>query len=560
MPNPYKSSKMSRRKRKHKFRYGLAVIYLFPAYIFWQLGRLVPESLGRKTRRFFDIVTRPFANIIQFIQMWFQTRPWRKLWVAAPVIILIIFLISTIYIAENQSDEDTYKDYLRGAYGAMGSKDYKQASFLFGKLLSQPQYSDDPQLLYQSMVAANENDNQLRVNHLLTRLTGEMDYPPAHMWVATRYLKRSSGAASLELAIQHVAAALQSSDEADKDRMRQQLASLYIRGRQYSMGSSIINEIEKPSPSIMVMLMNSYYKSDRISEAKRVAGELLSRLETEDPEGEMFLMEHVDTLNLLATSTGTLTQKSEWLQEAIHLLEERIAIAPDDQKFQEKLAAVYLGISWLWLKSGDEAIQRKAFRYFDQCIATGHPPQTSGSILLSVSNLTSSGGLTEKQIMARLVDGDGVVICHLLLGIDAWNDTDLRTTMLHFRLAYVQNEQALNVLELMAIALSGEGTGGSTGFSLGGEDPWRKGIKLLKVLPEIDQSMQASSLLGQCVILSNRHRWYDIPSLLEPRLSDLPKDEKVQCYRWLILAHQNLGHNKQAVKYQQLWDELSAVQ
>jgi len=550
---------MTRRKRKHKLRYWLAVVYLFPQYFFWQLGRLVPKSLGWRTRRFFAFITRPFGNIIQFIQTWFKSRPWRKLWVAAPIIILVIFLVSTIYIAKNQSDEDAYKDYLRGAYGAMGSGDYKQASFLFGKLLSQPQHRDDAQLLYQAMVAADENDNQLRVNHLLTRLTGEMNYSPAHMWVASKYLTRSSGASSLELAIQHVTAAIQTSEEANKDRFRQQLATLYLNSGQYTQAVSTIKKIDNPSPYISVMLMNSYYKSGKIFEMRKVAEEVLQRLDAEDPEGEIYLMERVDTLNLLATASGTQAQKAEWLQEAIRLLEAHIAIAPDNQKYRVKLATVYLGISWLWIKSGDDALQRRAFTYFDQCVATGYPPQTCGSILLSVSNVTASGGLTEKQMTERLVDGDGVLISHLLLGLDAWNKADNRSAMLHFRLAHAENENSLTVLKLMAVALSGQGDSGSGGFSLGGDAPWKKGIQLLKILPEIDPSTLTSSLMGQCVILSNKHRWYDIPQLLEPKLGKIPEDKKALCYRWLALAHQNLGNSKKAKKYEALWSEASAA-
>ena len=105
--------------------------------------------------------------------MLFLSRFVLDLLLALPLLLALAWLISTLYLANNQTDEELFGDYRSGLLSAASRDEFRLADFMGGKLLQLESFEDDQEMLYVAMVAANGNQNILRRDLLLNRLTEE---------------------------------------------------------------------------------------------------------------------------------------------------------------------------------------------------------------------------------------------------------------------------------------------------------------------------------------------------------------------------------------------------
>jgi len=539
MNNPYSHPRFKRLKRHSKVRYAWALLRQFPRYLLWQVSRLIPDEMGMKLRRRFGFLAVPYQSVSAFIQLWFQTRHWKKLWFTAPLLVLLGWLFTTLFLANNQSDDELYGEYRTSLLRAVGQGDYELADFLTGKLLMNPAYEKDEQVLYAAMIAANETGNIPRRDLLLKRLTVDLKYVPAHLWYAQQLLsKRGAGASNLQKAIQHVNAARDLSD--DPEDIGAQLAQLYFLAQRPQQALRVLEEAPAPNPKTLLMLARIYFALDEKQKANEVASKLLNDLEVEDPEMSKFLQERITALTVLGESHGDRERILRGLLDLVATLENRAVLAPDDQEIRWHLSQSYLLIARNYLKNEDEGSRRKAMEYFEKVVAGGKIPPVMGMAIVEASNLDSGGGMTENQMRDALVRGNGVAVAHLFLGLDAWKKDLMKDVVFHFKLAYGLEPHTLRVVEKVAIYIasaSSEGTLNPFRLSFDREPLWRRAIRLLDCASEVDKSVFERNLYTKCAILMNRQRWGEIPGVVEPHIKKFSNEYRERFYEVLIRAY-----------------------
>jgi tetratricopeptide (TPR) repeat protein len=485
------------------------------------------------------------------IRLWAMTRTWKKLLLALPLLLVWAWLVTTWYFATSQTDEELFGDYRRGLMNAVSHGEYKRGDFLAGKLLRKPSFNDDQQLLYVAMIAANGNQNLPRRDLLLSRLTKESHYGPAHMWYAQQLLGQpNAGAGNLQLAIHHVQQALKVSDKPEPIRLY--LARLYYQARRSTQAIRILEDVTNPSYSSAVLLAKLYLSTGAKEKANTMAFELLQQLDLEDPTMRKSLHERVEAVTVLAESRGEPSFVLSQVAVIAKVLENKIVLVPENESYQVLLSQLYLVSAKVRLGQVDDDSRGQGLADLQKAIATGKAPYRIGSMVFSASNLDSSGGLTEGQMRLALVQGRGVAVAHMFLGLDAWKKDMMEKAEFHFQLAHALEPETLTVIEYVAAHIAQASTGGThdaLSLSLGSEPRWSRAIHLLELCTKIDARRLESNLRTQCLILSQRQRWSKIMVLLEPRIEQISDKYRSDFLRLLINASRETSDLSKLERY-----------
>ncbi|MCP5534618.1 MAG: hypothetical protein H7A51_00100 [Akkermansiaceae bacterium] len=554
MNNPYSHPRLTRLKRISKLRYALALLSQFPKYVGWQLSRLVPDELGLLIRRRFGFLAVPFKQLADFLRYWISTRPWKKLLIGSPLLLVLIWIFSTLFLAKSQTDEELYGDYRKSLLNATGQGNYKVADFLAGKLLMNPAYERDEPLLFASMIAAHENGNIPRRDLLLARLTGELNSPRAHMWQASRLLSiRASGEANITQAVEHIKKAILLSD--NPDPMKVQLVNIYFQQGRYQQAISILDELKSNDYGIGTLKASLYLADGDKDKAYSLATDVLHRMDEENPEKDKYFKDRLDALTVLSDLGGSLSGVKKELLGLSVQLEDKMRVSPDDEILKPLLVGCYMVVGKILLQDSDEIERRKALIYLEKAISVDEVPYRMGGLVLSASNLDSSGGLTEQQMRDALVNGDGVAIAHVFLGLDAWKKDLMDEADFHFRIAFALEPNSMRVVEFVAINVAQapkEGALNPFRLSLENEALWRRALRLLKMASMIDASMFDRNLYTQSIILSNRQRWAEIPILVEPHLDKISGSYRARFLQLLVRAYSEIGDRVKVAQYTKL--------
>ena len=165
MNNPYGQHRLAKLKHKSILRFIWVLLTRFPAFLIWQLSRLIPDELGRRMRKRLGFLFVPFQALLDLSMFWLTTRAWKHLAFASPMIILLAWIFSTLFLANSMSEEDFYKQYRKTMMSALQVGNNKKADFLAGKLLTVRAYQRDEAMLFAAMIAANEMGNIPRRGH-----------------------------------------------------------------------------------------------------------------------------------------------------------------------------------------------------------------------------------------------------------------------------------------------------------------------------------------------------------------------------------------------------------
>jgi len=551
MNNPYSHPQFRRLKRGSKVRYVVGMLVQFPKYCGWQLSKLIPDEIGSRLRKRFGFLVTPIHAVVDFIRLWILTRHWKKLLFAIPLFLALIWLFSTLFLANSQTDEELYGDYRKSLLNAAGEQDYKLADFLAGKLLHNPAYARDEQLLFAAMIAAHENGNIPRRDLLLGRLTGELKSPRAHMWKASQLLSsRSSGEADVHNAIEHIKTAIKLSDK--PDGMKVQLINIYYQQRRYQQAINLLGELGTLKPAILVLQAQLYIADGDEDIAYETSMRALAEMDLEDPEKDKYAKERLTALTVLTDMGGSADYVRTHALELVDLLENKKRMNPDDVKIQTNLVQAYMVMGRISLQAKNDISRRKALVYFEKTIAAGEVPYSMGALIYKASNMDSSGGLTKQQMRDALVNGDGVVVAHIVLGLDAWKKDLMDDADFHFRIAHALQPNTLRLVEFVGLHIaqaSKEETLNPFRLSLENEPLWRRSLRLLKMSSKIDTSSFERNLYTQCIILSDRQRWAELPLLIEPNLEKLSDTYRIRFLQLLIRSYSETRDSDKVAEY-----------
>ena len=558
MKNPYSEKSFERLKRKSMLRYSWAVIIAFPAYLLWQFSRLIPKQLSRHLRRQFRFLLVPFRSLADLCMFWLTTRAWKHLLFALPLILLLAWIFSTLFLAESLSEEKLYKKYNKALMNSVQGGDFKKADFMAGKLLTIGAYQRDEKMLYMAMIAANEAGNIPRRDLLRDRLTTELNSPRALMWSASRLLSPQAKAQGLTpKAIAHIQRAIELTDDPEAIKgMKMQLVNVYYQENRHLQAMQILDELGVVDYRIGVLRGSLYLAKGQKDKARAAALEALDSLDNEGAGKGDHLKVRLDALTILSDAGEDIKFIKDRLADLINQMENMLRLNPDDEKLKPLLVQSYMVLGRLVFQDDNEMEKRKALGYFDKAISVGGvmPPRL-GALILYASNLESVGGLTELQIRDALIRGEGVATGHILLGLDAWKKDEMDAAEFHFQMAHAHEPRSLRVLEHVALDIvrkSSNAAPSSFRMSLQNEPTWRRALKLLQMTAKMDDVPLGDNLKFQCLILAEMQHWYEIEGMLEADIDKISGPSRVEFLSILIRACSETGNGRKARKYAEI--------
>lgn len=558
MKNPYSEKSFERLKRKSMLRYSWAVLMAFPAYLLWQFSRLIPKQLSRHLRRQFRFLLVPFRSLADLCMFWLTTRAWKHLLFALPLILLLAWIFSTLFLAESLSEEKLYKKYNKALMNSVQGGDFKKADFMAGKLLTIGAYQRDEKMLYMAMIAANEAGNIPRRDLLRDRLTTELNSPRAHMWSASRLLSPQAKAQGLTpKAIAHIQRAIELTDDPEAIKgMKMQLVNVYYQENRHLQAMQILDELGVVDYRIGVLRGSLYLAKGQKDKARAAALEALDSLDNEGAGKGDHLKVRLDALTILSDAGEDIKFIKDRLADLINQMENMLRLNPDDEKLKPLLVQSYMVLGRLVFQDDNEMEKRKALGYFDKAISVGGvmPPRL-GALILYASNLESVGGLTELQIRDALIRGEGVATGHILLGLDAWKKDEMDAAEFHFQMAHAHEPRSLRVLEHVALDIvrkSSNAAPSSFRMSLQNEPTWRRALKLLQMTAKMDDVPLGDNLKFQCLILAEMQHWYEIEGMLEADIDKISGPSRVEFLSILIRACSETGNGRKARKYAEI--------
>ena len=557
MRNPYLKTSVKRLKHKSPLRFVLVGLLLLPKYLVWLLSRPFAGPGFETVRRRVRMILQPLGVPFELLKAWVLTREWRSLIFATPLLLMGIVLLSVVYVNKNTRRADVHKRQVRIAHIAMQDGDFAKAGLVFGRLIHQPQYQNDPEVLYPAMVVAYRTGNGSRYLTLRQQLIEDFDYAPARRWIAQQILA-TPGAKSVQIqeAIEHLIAVLeQARSEEEKDQVVQLIGDLYMKEGRSDKARSYFERISDMDPSTTLKLAQVYISLDNQYKAEQIARELLVRMKADDPQGMQFVSERVSAYIILATTNSVTSEQLVLLQRAYDLLEKGAQYLDDDRRNRASVAASYFQLSRLYLSLGDDEAVVLGMICLAKSLATGEAPSSVGWMLLNSCDPAGNYPVSEESVRSMLLDGDGAVVCHLRLGLDAWRLNKTQLAVFHFQVAQHQDATVFDVLRNVARYLASadeESIIRSVRFALQNKAPWVTALELLNMVAEAEGGESGETVLARCDILASRERWVKIPAILEPKLEELTPRQKLKALSFLSVAYTQMFEYSKADYYKKL--------
>lgn len=552
MNNPYGQYRLAKLRHKSTLRYAWVLITRFPVFVIWQLSRLVPDEIGQRLRKRFGFLLAPFRSLIDLAMFWLTTRAWKHFAFATPMILLLFWIFSTLFLANSMSEKDFYKPYRKSMMSALQTGNHKKADFMAGKLLSVNAYQRDEEMLFAAMIAANEMGNTPRRDMLRQLLTTQLNSARTHLWSATALLSdRSRGRGNVPLAIEHIKKAITLSDnEEEIKRMKMQLVNVYYRADRPTAALEILNELGVTDYRMGVLRGSIYLRNNEKLNAREAALYTLSSLDADDVNKEDYFKVNFDALSILSDAGGKLTSIEKKISDLILLMEKKLALNPDDTDLKPIMAQSYLLLGRTLFQKDDPSAYLNALDAFDKALAVADVmPAQIGQFILFIS------GIPENGIREALIEGRGVATGHILLGLNAWKKGKGDVADFHFRLATAHQPHSLRALEYVALHYTRRPVGGSFKMSLTRNPVWRQAITLLDIAAKIDEVPLGSNLKFQCLVLAEKQRWYEIIVKLEKNIDKISGSYRIEFLRILVRAHGELGDLEKAREINQILQE-----
>jgi len=545
-------------------RYAVALVWKFPQYIFWGVDQFFSGPFFFKILHWLKWLLTPVLAPVEFIRIWGGTRPLKRLLFALPFLLLVVALLTAIYISKNTRREGVHKNQRRMATVAMQNGDYREAGLLFGKLIRQSAYANDPNALFPAMIVAWANSNQSRAQSLERILVGELNYLPARMWLARQILSSQSGdSQKVQEAVGHLNAVLKGARSTEeKDTVLLYLGQIYMGQKRFDLARDSFEQVSDLTPQASIMLAQVYLSLNNKEDAGRTARELLDRLRG----GVAVRGDRASALNhqvmayiILASVSYVTDEQMSLLDEALNELEngeKYIQITPNAEV---QIANAYVQLSRVYLGLGSEAGMRKGLDCLSRSIREEVHSPSAGSILLYSCNQAGDYYVSLEVAQSMLVQGEALVASHLRLGLDAWRLNNDRLATLHFEIAHNINPAAYALLRDVARSLAQLNEASivdSVRFSLRNESPWMTALGLLSVLAEAEKVESPETLLARCEILASRQKWPQISVMLERKLETFPKVAKARALYFMSVASREMFDLSKAEEYMKQRKEL----
>lgn len=556
MNNPYQTPWMRNLKQRSSLLLGFMKVVLFPKYLLWRLAEMMPQ-LTLRIEELLRFLTTPLRAVVGFLQAWADGRLWHKLWAASPIIVMALVGFSVFYINVNKNRGRAYAGYYQGAVKSMMAGDYKEADFLFAKLIHHPSYKNNDEVLYRALISATQTGNVPRAKALEDKLLRERDYEPAKRWLVENHISQKEiselkGAEMLDIATAMLASA--ETTEAT-EYWKMSLARLMVKLQDYDGAITLLKEDEELKPKGYLLLAQVLVIKGDKTEYIEVLERMLKYIELKDPSESIYFNEKVEGWALIAANARTSERAVELLPKAMELVEGKRALSLGQRKmYSTWLSELNIRMFRFALKNRNESSRRDGFKYFDAALQHGTVPDRAGESILSAVNSTASYSLLSGQIVGVAARDSGCGV-HLALGLEAWLQNDLDRAELHFRVANAIEENAVEVLRAAARDLGQRSVNAQLDMAVFrgvNRSNYQRSLDLLELVIKIDSKRSVDVSFDRCYIFSLKENWEGVIAEIEPRLADLNGRNLLLAYNWMSGAYRGMGNRELAEEYARL--------
>ena len=540
---------------------------LLPKWLFWKLGRLL-QSIGGQGL-IDDIgyaISRPWLALRGFVKSWLDSRPWGKLIWASPVLLGAFLLFTVVFIQLNKSRGRAYAGYYQGALKALSQRDFKQADFLFAKLIHHPSYKDNDPVLFRAMIAAASNRNLPREEALKQKLLYERQYEPAKRWVVERALTSSASKVQLDSLISMSKEMLREAEDASYyGYWNLALSRLFYEKKSYPLVLATLAQREQLEPQSRLLKVRAFIMLNDISQARDELKSLVKFIEFEDPELNLYLGEYMNALTILAQSSKDSEEQQELYIKAISELKKQQLFARNISYINRLKSSAHVKIARVLFQTHGAEQRRFGFEHLNEAIATGVSTTEAATLLFGLLDSDSNFSVLTGQIVEALSVHGGAG-CHLAMAIDRWYQGDFDAMKIHLLVAKALEPKAQLIMAETAVVIASKYSEGALDFSLFNNSAsyFNRSFKMVDMIESVDEANKVEYDLIRARIHSKRKQWSEIVTLIETNVLNLDYDhlaqkQRLNCLQWLITSYAELGDRKRSVHYQQmLIDEMKS--
>ena len=557
MNNPFKSPWIRRLKRKSRFLHALVSPLLWLQWLLWRLSRfsrvLERHGVGVRVTEYLYALMAPIRGVLGFIVGWCTSRPWGKLWLASPLLIIALAGFTAYFVKSNKNRGTALDAYYMGANRALAENDYKQADFLFSKLINHPSYKDNDQLLFRAMMAANANGNESRARALQDKLIQQREYEPAMRWLVSNSLQR--GAMKPDEAETLVVMARKMVEQAPgasyAGYWRVALARLLMIQKDVHEAVAVLKSVETLTPEESLLLARALASLGELEPAKDELRDMMAYLDREDGDDLKFIKERVEGVAALSALTKDAEESRYLLERALYSVKRMRKLTSDRTIADAWLREIHVRLFEVLLQQNDRDSRLLAFDHFEDALAGDNPSYRAGKALNGLVDGNSGYSLLSGQIREVAVRNGGSG-AHLALAMDAWAGGDRERTMLHLKVANAINPESINVMRYAATHSAQSSDPNKLDLNLFRGDnrsSYQRALDMLDLIVELDPDLVVDVVFDKCYVYSLRGNWLELAEVMEDVLPELDGQRRVQALSWLVRASGQLGRDDDAERY-----------
>jgi len=548
MNNPYTSERMRRWKYQQVLLYRAGLVVLFPKLVVWKLdASLADYSWWGSFRRVVLWVTFPFRSCWAFFKFWLVTRPWSSLWLAAPVLVILLLVVAVSLIRMTRGGGvGEFASYYASAMQAFRDGDVKKADHYFGKIIDHEKYRDMDEVLLKALIAAGRSGNKAQATQLYQTLVVQRDYVPAKRWVVSEYLKRGNMAPKqVGEYVSLCRKMAESSTVEGEDFWRRSWAELLLKEGLRREAVAVLGSYDSRSPESSWLLVTLYKELREKEKAIEEAKAMITKIELVDPGLNQYLNEHIKGLLIQSDYTLLHDDSVTLIRKAVLQVEQK-RLEVDRVRYSVMLGRLYVILSKKLIEYYSDPERLNAFQYLDKAIELDPIPEKIGATLFGILNSNSEYYMTPDQIQKIRSEQPGIAV-DLLTGIAAWNAGDVSAAKLHVKGAAKLNLKAYEAVRFYAVELAKGDRADSV----------KRAFQFQDFIVTLNPRAELDIQLDRCRVFAARSSWQEIVDLIEPRMDALERRKLIEASRWMVRAYRSLGNEVKAKEYERIqYDEM----
>ncbi len=495
------------------------------------------RTVGRMSRSLLSPFRYAFRTIWRFLRNWFASRNVRSLLWGLPAVLVAACLGVVGEVASSVTETDLVAHYQLSAFEAQQRGDQDTSALWLKKTtMLEP---DAPQHQFRLALAAEQQGRQDRARELMRRIAprDEQGYAEAHFWLARDLLTHQRAfTPELVAAIEHHLNTALSSEQVAREA-HVLLGELSLRQKELDQAVTHFEKAVEQHPELGLKLAQLHLlrRENARAESQLKRSMQYFRLRAEKSSKDI-------EAHLAWAQCETLLGNPSEAERIIRKAHQQ----SEDPRYAQALARLYLlGFDRL-RREQPEAIER-ALVLLEEAIALAPNDPHALARLSDFAQIDGSARDEVRRILKQIVAGGRpTVAAHLLLGVLAGEDGDFEAAETHFELGLALRPEGFALLNNLAWLMT-----------IGESPDLDRALQLIEIAyrkqPDHPEVLETR---GQ--ILAKLGRWRECVVDLEKARPSMPERRRV--HETLALAYENIGDQELADMHRELAEEPNTSQ